>query len=153
MSKLDSVVPSMSLWWHLLVIIVCYAFVYSSLGNERTKTSEQQWEGVTYDDPKRDIKIFKYVFSTYLGVATPWMTPVGYYAYGVGIIILFARMLFVLNVAKHIFSLIAANIPKTSETNKAHIKSTVDSYMAFLSNSPLESQIARDAEWNQISAK
>tara|TARA_Y100001958_G_C21018438_1_gene395921 strand:+ start:12 stop:488 length:477 start_codon:yes stop_codon:yes gene_type:complete len=147
MSKLDSIIPSVSLWGHFLIIIVCYAFVRSSLGNENSKIDEQQWEGVSYDDPMRDIKIFKYVFSTYLGVATPWMTPVGKYAYAVGIIVLFFRMLFVLNVAKHIYALIAANVPKTSDTNKAHIRSAVDSYLALKTNAELNPLVSREEEF------
>ena len=59
--KTESTVATISLWWHLFVIIMCYALVYSSLGNDTIKTDVPAWDGLSYNDPQRNMKIFSYV--------------------------------------------------------------------------------------------
>ena len=112
--KTASTIATISLWWHLFVIIMCYALVYSSLGNDTIKTDVPAWDGLSYNDPQRNIKIFSYVFSIYLGVEMSEIRPRNGFAYIVRNIILFGRMLFVLNVAKNIFVMMAEHIQTNS---------------------------------------
>ena len=110
-------VGAVSLWWHLAVLIICYALVYSSLGNEAAKPDTKAWDGLSYDDPQVNIKIFSYVFSIYLGVEMSGIRPRNGFAYIVRNLILFCRMLFVLHVAKNIFFMIAETVQSNTEHN------------------------------------
>jgi len=115
--KTESTVATISLWWHLFVIIMCYALVYSSLGNDTIKTDVPAWDGLSYNDPQRNMKIFSYVFSIYLGVEMSEIRPRNGFAYIVRNIILFSRMLFALHVAKNIFVMMTEHIQTNSDVN------------------------------------
>tara|TARA_Y100000741_G_C18255345_1_gene558754 strand:+ start:2480 stop:2974 length:495 start_codon:yes stop_codon:yes gene_type:complete len=145
-------VGSISLWWHLGVIIVCYALVFSSLGNETAKPDVKSWDGLSYDDPQRDIKIFSYVFSIYLGIEMCDIRPRNGFAYIVRNIILACRMLFILHVAKNVFYMIAENIERPIDVN---VGDAVDEYIQKqlnkAQNRPIEPKIAsREEEWKHI---
>lgn len=136
-------VGSVALWWHLGVIIMCYSLVFSSLGNETSKPDVKAWDGLSYDDPQRDIKIFSYVFSIYLGVEMSDIRPRNGFAYIVRNIILFCRMLFVLHVANNIFFMIAENIKSNTEIN---VQDVLQRYIASEMNKgrarPIEAKIS-----------
>ena len=135
-------VGAVSLWWHLAVLIICYALVYSSLGNEAAKPDTKAWDGLSYDDPQVNIKIFSYVFSIYLGVEMSGIRPRNGFAYIVRNLILFCRMLFVLHVAKNIFFMIAETIASNNEHN---VKDAVHRFLAMemnkYKNGPLDPQV------------
>lgn len=120
--------------------------VYASLGTNNKRTQVQSWDGLSYDDPQRDIKIFNYIFSTYLGVGTNWLTPKSTFAHWVSIFILICRALFVFNIAKNLYFMMAESMPKTNENTKEVVKSAVDSYLISVANSPLAPQVT--AQWN-----
>ena len=143
--KNAGIVGSIALWWHLGVIIMCYSLVFSSLGNEEAKPDVKAWDGLSYDDPRRDIKIFSYVFSIYLGVEMSEIRPRNGFAYIVRNIILFCRMLFILHIAKNIFSLIAENIESNREIN---VQDELQRYIASEINKaragPIEAKISKN---------
>ena len=145
-------VGAVSLWWHLAVIIICYALVLSSLGNGEARPDVQSWDGLTYDDAQRDIKIFSYVFSIYLGVEMCDIRPRNGFAYIVRNIILFCRMLFVLHVAKNIFFMIAENIERNSDIDVQDVLHRfIASEMNKAKSAPIDPKIAsRDEEWKHI---
>ena len=135
-------VGAVSLWWHLAVIIICYALVYSSLGNEAAKPDTKAWDGLSYDDPQVNIKIFSYVFSIYLGVEMSGIRPRNGFAYIVRNLILFCRMLFVLHVAKNIFFMIAETVASNNEHNvEEMLHRYLASQMNKFNNRPLGPQV------------
>ena len=150
--KTAATVGAISLWYHLGVIIMCYALVFSSLGNDVAKPDVKAWDGLSYDDPQRDIKIFSYVFSIYLGIEMCEIRPRNGFAYIVRNVILFCRMLFVLHVAKSIFFMIAENIEKNTEVDvKDVLHRYISSEMNKVGNRPIQPKISsRDEEWKHI---
>ena len=153
--KTASTVGAISLWWHLGVIIMCYALVFSSLGNETAKPDVKAWDGLSYDDPQRDIKIFSYVFSIYLGIEMCEIRPRNGFAYIVRNIILFCRMLFVLHVAKNIFFMIAENIESNTQIDVQDVlQRFIASEMNKAGDRPISPKIStRTEEWDHISTK
>ena len=138
----SDIAVSVELWWHLLVIIGCYALVYISLGN--SKSEIRPWNGLSYNDPNLKIKIFTYVFSIYLGVGGNSITPNSGFAYMIKNIILFCRLLFVLHIAKNIFYMIAAQISKSNEPKIGKIvKDYFNQMVDKTRNQPLELQYSK----------
>ena len=102
-------------------MVLCCALLNSSLGNDDAKPETQAWDGLSYEDPKRPLKIFSYVFSIYLGVEMCDIRPRSKFAYGVRIVILFCRMLFVLHVAKNIFFIMADSVHNSHKADAGRI--------------------------------
>tara|TARA_B100001094_G_C17956833_1_gene683387 strand:- start:66 stop:515 length:450 start_codon:yes stop_codon:yes gene_type:complete len=135
----SEIAVGVELWWHVLVIIACFALVYMSLGN--SKAEIRPWNGLSYNDPNLKIKIFTYVFSIYLGVGECSITPNSGFAYMIKNVILFCRLLFVLHIARNIFDIIAAQITKSNEPKIAKIVKDYFNQMANQTrNQPLEFQ-------------
>ena len=121
---------------------MCNALVFASLGNETAKPDIKAWDGLNYEDPQRDIKIFSYVFSIYLGVEMSEIRPRNGFAYMVRNIILLCRMLFVLHVVKNIFFMIAENIESNTEIDVQDVLYRyIASEMNKAGNSPITPKI------------
>lgn len=117
-NKYEDLVSNLSLWYHLLALLICNAVVWASLSVKNTKDSQKPWKGLDYNDPGVGLKIFTYVVSVYVGSTDCGVSANSEIALIAQNIVMFFRFLFVLHVAKDIYIAI-----KSQFTNNDYVSS------------------------------